>query len=367
MLDVPSSDWMERTEFEAAVPFRYAADVVLGSRLRDPEQRRKFANRVMTGRIENWRMTGVTLFPALGLVFRDGHAVDLTRYNILDGEEARAVRYLEGPRGQMRGRCFFGGSPRHTGNHFHMLHQSLPAIAAYAGCPGFRDGVLLLTDPPPNLYRGMELAGIDAPEVVELDRLRPLEIEELSYSSFLTEFDGISPFALSLYDRMIAGVVAREPRGCAPPGDQVAGGQMIYIYRADTPARPMRNEDELVERLARRFGVRAFILGTLSLDEQIRLFHASRIVIGPHGAGLGNVVFCKPRTVLYELLPDHYLNSCVNRLAQLRGLHYWCDVHRADQRPGLWRHQTPWTVDIDAVERRVADILSVYARETVVA
>ncbi len=105
-----------------------------------------------------------------------------------------------------------------------------------------------------------------------------------------------------------------------------------------------------------RYDVEPVVLSTLSLDQQIALFRNARLVIGPHGAGLANVVFSAPNTVLYELLADHRINSCMNRLAQLRGVHYWCDVHMGEDRHGLW----PWTVDLAAVERRLRDLRSVY-------
>jgi capsular polysaccharide biosynthesis protein len=112
--------------------------------------------------------------------------------------------------------------------------------------------------------------------------------------------------------------------------------------------------------LVRDFGVEPVVLSVLTLDEQITLMRNARVVIGPHGAGLANVAFCSPGTVLYELLPDHYINPCVNQLAQLRGLHYWGDVHASETNSGLWRHHTPWTVDIASVELRLRQILSVY-------
>jgi capsular polysaccharide biosynthesis protein len=120
----------------------------------------------------------------------------------------------------------------------------------------------------------------------------------------------------------------------------------------------MRNEDELVERLMRNFDIRPVILSAYTLDEQIALFRNARLIVGPHGAGLANMIFAAPGAVLYELLPDHYINSCINQLAQLRGLHYWCDVHKSEPTPGLWRHQVPWTVDIDAIEHRLDQIIS---------
>ena len=55
-------------------------------------------------------------------------------------------------------------------------------------------------------------------------------------------------------------------------------------------------------------------------DQQIRLFGNARLVVGAHGAGLNNVVLGTPNVTRYEPLPDHDLNACISRLAQLHGV-----------------------------------------------
>jgi capsular polysaccharide biosynthesis protein len=178
----------------------------------------------------------------------------------------------------------------------------------------------------------------------------PLDVEDLTYSSLLNHCDDPSTFCRKLFNRMAERVTT--PKGApAPPA--------IYISRVDSLMRPMRNEDELIVTLA-RFGVMPVVLGGLTLDEQITLFRNARLIIGPHGAGLANVVFATPGTVVYELFPSSYINPCINRLAQMQGLHYWCDVHQAESRPGLWHHHTKWSVDIAHVERRLRDLRTVY-------
>jgi capsular polysaccharide biosynthesis protein len=298
-------------------------------------------------------MEKVTLFPALGLIFKDGQPIDATRYCVYPGEDAVALKCLAGHHHGLEGKRVFVGLNRVCGNYFHILTQIIPAVAGYEASPDFRESVLLLSAATPTLLRGLQLTGIDLPEIIKVDAAVPLDIDDLTFSSLLSDPSLLSPFRLSVFDRMLQRVTAAHPdTACARP--------IIYVWRADSVARPMINEDELVERLVRAFGVQPVVLSLLSLDEQIALFRNARIVIGPHGAGLANVVFCSPATVLYELLPSHYLNPCINQLAQLRGLHYWCDVHEAQSQPGLWRHQVPWTVDIDLVERRLEAILSTY-------
>ena len=64
-------------------------------------------------------------------------------------------------------------------------------------------------------------------------------------------------------------------------------------------------------------------------------------MIGPHGAGLSNIVGCEPGTHLYELVPSHYPNFCFNRLAQGCLLHYWGDVFPRPRRGTAVRTNEP--------------------------
>lgn len=349
-MDQNSDAWLAATEIEAAVSFAHNADLLLGESLSDPEKRRAFGPRSLTNRVVNWHMRDVTLAPAKALVFKGNTVVEQTRFGLNPGEEHAARESLRGPHVHLNGRRAFVGLNRFCANYFHLLTQVVPAIAGYQADPGFQDGLLLLGAPGPPLYRALELAGVSVPETLVIARMPPMDVEDLTFSNLLTSHgDSPSMFSRSVFDRMIERA-AKTDGGFAP---------LIYISRVDSKMRPMRNEDELMQRLIRH-GVEPVVLSELSLDEQIELFNNTRVVIGPHGGGLANLVFSRPGTVVYELLPDNWVNPCMNQLAQLRGLHYWCDVYRAEPRPGLWHHHTPWTVDIDTVERRLREIILAY-------
>jgi capsular polysaccharide biosynthesis protein len=290
-------------------------------------------------------------------VFKDGRPVERTRYCVYPGEEAAATERLAGPRHRLDARRGFLGLNRPYGNYFHILTQIIPAIASYRADPGFAEGMILLGDTGPTvpatlpiIRRALALAGIGSPRLALFKALPPVEVADLTFSSLLTGCDGVSALRRDLYGGMAAR--ARAPDGAAFP-------PIIYIARVDGRSRPLRNEEALVRRLL-PLGVVPVVLSLLGLDEQIMLFRHARLVIGPHGAGLANIVFAQVGTVLYDLFPDHYINPCMNHLAQQHGVHYWCDVHPAADQPGVWRHQIPWSVDIDAVERRVGEIMAHY-------
>ena len=104
-----------------------------------------------------------------------------------------------------------------------------------------------------------------------------------------------------------------------------------------------------------REGVRIIVPGTLPVARQIAIFRRAQLVIGPHGAGLSNIMGCEPGTHLYEFVPSHYPNICFNRLAQTCGVNYWGDVFPAEA-GAAGPHERNWHVDLDVVARRLAVI-----------
>ena len=55
---------------------------------------------------------------------------------------------------------------------------------------------------------------------------------------------------------------------------------------------------------------------------QIEAFRSARIVISVHGAGLTNLLFCQPGTLVIELLPSNHIKSAYCWLAMRLGLRY---------------------------------------------
>ena len=74
----------------------------------------------------------------------------------------------------------------------------------------------------------------------------------------------------------------------------------LYISRGDSQLRRLLNEDELVYELARR-GFETIIPGDISFTQQISLFSEASVVVGPHGAGLTNIVFAPSNCLVFEL------------------------------------------------------------------
>ena len=99
----------------------------------------------------------------------------------------------------------------------------------------------------------------------------------------------------------------------------------IYMDRGDTisnhlPQRLISNEDEIKKYLLKNNFI--FVkLHETKFREQINLFHNAECIVGLHGAGFVNVVFCKPGTKIIEL---RSLNTgdTVKNLSKKNNLNY---------------------------------------------
>lgn len=74
----------------------------------------------------------------------------------------------------------------------------------------------------------------------------------------------------------------------------------LYVSREDAERRHITNENE-VWMLLQNLGFEKVIPGQLSFKEQIEIFSSAKAVVGAHGAGLTNLVFCPPKTTVIEL------------------------------------------------------------------
>ena len=91
--------------------------------------------------------------------------------------------------------------------------------------------------------------------------------------------------------------------------------KLIYVSRQQEKRRRRRvvNNDAL-EKCLKRYGFETIFCENLSFEEQMNLFYNADFVLGPHGAGLTNIVFCRPQTKI--LVFEYSRGSMFNGLAK---------------------------------------------------
>jgi capsular polysaccharide biosynthesis protein len=108
--------------------------------------------------------------------------------------------------------------------------------------------------------------------------------------------------------------------------------------------RRLLNEESLLPSL-RNLGFEIIRPGEMPLTTQIEKFRKAKVVLAPHGAGLTNILFCRPDTTLIEIFPRGGVHgSMFMRTASQRGFDYYFVV--GDSVATVWSETNPNNADI---------------------
>jgi capsular polysaccharide biosynthesis protein len=135
---------------------------------------------------------------------------------------------------------------------------------------------------------------------------------------------------------------------------RVEGCERIYVSRADARHRTVTNEARVVE-LLQASGFKTVITGQMSVADQIRTFASAEIVAAPHGAGLANLMFCRPGARVLELFAPNYVNPLYWYVSNHIGLDYGYLIGEGQRAPissGIGHvgyRDEPITVDLGAL------------------
>ncbi len=348
----------EYRELYPVLPWNDPADVFLGSGF-NAENANRFQRYRLNAATRHIVERHVVLDTVSGLVLRNGMPLPWSCYFGKDDgrvpfQVADALSKKKDDR-MMRGKRVYCGFNAFYRNYAHWITQCVPAIAGYALEPEFSNSILLLPNLPQGYEDAFRLAGIELPKIWRIDGNSLIEIEELVYSSHLQNFSAPSYHNQSVFRQF----------NSEKTTDYHA--EKIYVWRIDTPNRPMINETELVRILVEN-GFLPVIGSSMSIEEKINCFRNAKLVVGAHGAGLANVAFCKPGTAVYELSPEHHIDLhtgfAISVVAQTCSLHYWADAFPSHGSFANFGHYVPWTGDIQHILARIDEISLRYGLST---
>lgn len=209
-------------------------------------------------------------------------------------------------------------------NYYHWMVECLPKLESIIPLLKADRSVKLLLDfnLPSFVYDSLALYGISQ------DRVKCLkEVTAFSEVVFATRISRsnqtISPLVKSFYQnfnkRFLNKNVATR-----------STSKRIYISRANAHMRRLVNEEKLTQKLE-KFGFKTIYSEELSLIEQAQVFYDANFIIGAHGAGLANLVFCRPKTKVIELIHAEFNQGVTSyaALSELFSLEYYLHVSEA--------------------------------------
>jgi hypothetical protein len=189
-----------------------------------------------------------------------------------------------------RGRALNLASCYARENYCHFLLDALPRLALFFRA-GFSFSDVDWVIVPAFLGSARE-AFYDALGIPEAKRVRiepgqQFEFETLYQPSFPGREGYVPPWVVEFYRQHVL----------APLQAPTGGRRRLYVARSQ---RGLANDAEVWAELSKRGFER---LEPTHWEDNVRRFADAEQVVGPHGAGLSNVVFCPPGARLIELVP----------------------------------------------------------------
>ncbi|NHO31348.1 DUF563 domain-containing protein [Acetobacter sp. LMG 1636] len=233
-------------------------------------------------------------------------------------------------------------------NFYHWVAHTLPTICHFLKTAS-PDDVFLLPELTPWQQESIELMQLprDRWKITQADRR--YAFPHVVYTDFLRgRTDFTASETLTETSRLL-----RQAAGCS----ERPGSRLLFVERGCHANRRIPNEAELADGL-KRVGFECVRPETLTVREQILLFSEARMVVGFLGAGLTNIAWCPPGTIVYELVPRHHQNPCFLTVAIRNHLFYWGELIETGVTQENHTSRAALPVDVGRVVAHARNLLS---------
>jgi hypothetical protein len=133
----------------------------------------------------------------------------------------------------------------------------------------------------------------------------------------------------------------------------------LYISRRDAGTRQLLNEQELLSMLQSDFGFHPILNEDYDIMGQISIYREADVVMGPHGAGLTNVLFSEQPSLFVEMF-NSVQQPFYPALSQALGVKYLgipgVSAHPAGD--GYRPDNAPFRVDVARVRAALGELLN---------
>lgn len=194
-------------------------------------------------------------------------------------------------------------------NHGHFILHHLPRLIACRDLLQSIPEMRILVAPGHAKWQSRYLAalGIDTSRVLEASH-GTLRLKRVFYVPWMAgSFKLVNPQILKAMREQFCQLIDKHETASSP---------ILFISRQDAPDKRLENEADIIQATRSYFNqdVICVQLSKLNMKEQIRLFENARLVIGPLGQGLTNIIYCKtPRLITL----DHYAGPSLHSASQM--------------------------------------------------
>lgn len=132
----------------------------------------------------------------------------------------------------------------------------------------------------------------------------------------------------------------------------------IYLARGPRARRRVSNEAAVIELLS-SYGFTSVRLETMSMRDQVDLFQRAEIIVGPHSAGLGGMVFA-PGAKLLVIYPEKMPGEYFYTMARSLGIEHFGLTHDVTSHEDFI---TEFSVDLVRLEAMLRDNVGLVKRQ----
>jgi capsular polysaccharide biosynthesis protein len=158
----------------------------------------------------------------------------------------------------------------------------------------------------------LKTLGIPQKKLILIQSKKHVSVEQLILPSLTNVYQSVPKWTCDFINKTFLD----------PKYSNKSSGRRIYISRGIASRRHVSNEAALVDLLKSQ-GFEIVTLEQMKVSDQAQLFQSASVVVGPHGAGLTNWVFCEPHTKVLEIMHPRAINLMFWTIASHRDLDYY--------------------------------------------
>ena len=211
-------------------------------------------------------------------------------------------------------------------SYYHWMMEYLPKLRLlelYQEEAGEEPTLLIESNPRDFVCDTLKAAGYDSTQYTEWDQ-QETRIEKLIVATHRPHIFNYETPELSNYNPSVRDFswLRDRMRSNIPDSDTNSGTpKKVYISRQEANReRKVVNQNQLNDILE-KYGFETYKLETLRFRQQLEIFYETDVIMGPHGAGLLNMIFAED-PIIIELLPESVIKPHFYFLADMFNFNY---------------------------------------------
>ncbi len=213
-------------------------------------------------------------------------------------------------------------------NYYHFTFEIISRLAfveqteKYRSWPILIDSCVLETEQLRDLLQCMNFYGHPVISVGARERVYVKELLYISYNMWMPHNfrEGAAQYPSDyLFSPTVVGNIRQYVLDKYT--DQEEHGSRIFLSRRKCENQRLINAKE-IEELFVEAGFKVIYPEELSFEEEVKVFQSANVIVGPTGAALTNVVYCRRNTLIAIIAPERHKSYFFSNIAYLVGAEF---------------------------------------------